>query len=176
MSSAGEIHRAAWHFGNVLDFEGWVARVDAFRGERQEEVLADFGSLRLEQRQEQLLGGPGVGGGLQNYQLARAEARGGLLGGGDHVGDVRVLGLPERRGDANQDDVAFRQNSWLGRGLVASRAQERLKRLARNVGDVGVTAGEGRTRWVGAIRDWPERESRARPWSQWPRPPRLPPR
>src|SRR5207245_10922737 len=74
----------AYHFGNVLDFEGWVPRVDAFRGERQEEILADSGSVRLEQRQEQLLGGPGVGGRLQNDQLARAEARRSLLTGGDH--------------------------------------------------------------------------------------------
>ena len=53
---------ASHHLRDVLDLEGGVPRVDTLRGERQKEVLADFGSVGLEQRQEQLLGRPRVGG------------------------------------------------------------------------------------------------------------------
>ena len=55
---------ASYHFWDVLDLEGGVPWVDALRGERQKDVLADPGAVRLEQRHEQLFGGPRIGGAL----------------------------------------------------------------------------------------------------------------
>src|SRR5436853_333483 len=81
---------------------------------------------------------------MRENSLARAEAVSGFLGGGDHVGDVRVFGLAQWRGDADEDRVALREDGGLRGRVVASGSEERLELRARHVGDVRATTPEGR--------------------------------
>ena len=140
-SSAGG-RDAADDLWNVLDPEGWVPRVDALRRKRQEEIATDCGSVLLEQGEEQLLGRPGVCRALQDDQLPWTEVGGRFSGGADHVGNVRVLGLPQRRGDTDDDGVTVRQNRRLGDRPVAAAAQKGLQVGARHVWNVGPAAGQ----------------------------------
>ena len=142
-AAAGE-RDAADDLWNILDLEGGVPRIDTLRGECQEEIVADSGSVLLEERQEQFLGGSGIGGALQDDQVPRADASGGFLGGGDHVGDVRVLGLPQWCGDADDDGVTLRQDRRLCDHAIAASTHEGLKLIARHVGNVGTSARKGR--------------------------------
>ena len=76
--------------------------------------------------------------------MSWTEVGGGFLGSGDHVGDVRVLGLPQWRGNADEDGVALRQYRGFRGGVVASGSENGLELLARNVGHVAATGREGR--------------------------------
>ena len=133
---------AAHDLGNVADLEDRVARIDPLRREGDEEVQADAGAARLEHRQQQLLRAPRVRGALEDDQLARLVAGRRLLGRGHDVGDVGILGLPQRRGHADHDHVAAGERAGIRRRPVAARAEQGLELLARHVGHVRAAAAK----------------------------------
>ena len=89
--------------------------------------------LLFEHGQEQFLGGPRVGGALEHHQLARVDPGGGRLGGGHDGGDVGVLRLPERRGHADDHDVASLQHASVHGSFVPAVLQKSRELLVRDV-------------------------------------------
>ncbi len=89
-------------------------------------------------RQQNLFGGAGVGGGFENHQLAGVKVMGDFLTGADDEAHVRVLGFPERRGDADVDGVELEDGRKIGSGAQLAGGDQRGQGLAGNIADVGL--------------------------------------
>ena len=100
---------ASDHLGRVPRAVGGVARIDPFRAERQEEVLAHCQAGALEGRQHDLPSGAGIRGAFQDDGLTPPQPLLHRLGGRHDEADVRVLELGERRRHADRDSVRLRQ-------------------------------------------------------------------
>src|SRR5690606_21603282 len=94
---------AADDLRGVLQAEGGVARVDALGRERQVEVLAHGETGRLQAGPDDLVGGAGVGRGLQDDERAGPQVGGDVLDGGVHRAEVGRAVLGERGGHADDD-------------------------------------------------------------------------
>ncbi len=132
---------------DVLRLELRVARVHTLGRERQVEVLSGLQPLLLERRPHDLVRRPRIRRGLQNDELALPENTRRRLHGLDHVGQVGVLGLAERRGDTDVDDVHVGQRGRVGRGHEPSSVHDLLQVRDRHVGNValpGVEPGHSR--------------------------------
>jgi len=97
----------AHHFGSVLCLIEEVAGVDPLGGEGKVEVLPHGEALSLEDRLEDLLGGAGPGGGLEDHEHVLVGVLGHGTGGGLHVGHIGLLVVVQRSGNADGDHVAF---------------------------------------------------------------------
>ena len=64
---------------------------------------------RLEQGQDQLVGGSRIGGALENHQLVVMQALADLLDRGDDVGDIGVSCLAQRRRHTDVDRIDLGQ-------------------------------------------------------------------
>lgn len=119
-----------------------VARVDPLRAVAQVEVGArgEPGVL-LQDRGDQFLGGPGIGGGLQDHRgtLAQEPAQdaGGRLD-GPKVGDA----LAQRRRDTDDGHVEAADRALLGGGQIAPAGQCGKEPLRRDVLDEGLARGK----------------------------------
>src|SRR5262249_8863854 len=94
--------------------------VDALRRESQEEILAHVRAPAAEDWKQQPLGGLRVGRALENHELAWMIAGRDFRSGRDDEGNVRILGLAEGRGHADDDDVAPLERGEVRRCLVSS--------------------------------------------------------
>ena len=101
-----------------------VAGVDALRRKGQEEVRTHFEALDTqpvgngatrEHRQQQILGGAGVGGGFQDHEHSRTDVLRHRLTGRDDEAHVRVAGFVERRGHADDRRVTGCECGVVGR-------------------------------------------------------------
>ena len=88
------------------------------------------------------MGGARVGGAAKDHQLAAAQAPADVLHGAQDVGDVGVLGLGERRGDADVDDVGGRERREVAGGLEPAGPADLLELGGGHVLDVGAAFGE----------------------------------
>jgi hypothetical protein len=68
------------------------------------------------------------------------QVRRDLLHGGHDVREIRVLGLPQRRRDADVDRVERLDDREIGRRAETLLAHERGDLMAGHVGDVGLSA------------------------------------
>ncbi len=115
-------------------------RVDALGRVGEVEVRAGAQARGLEQRQQDLAGGPRVGRRLQDDGLPPREHPGDGRGRRAHVGEIRLALVGKRRGDADQDRVAAAQGRRLARRGQAPA--ERRQRLGGDVLDVALPRGE----------------------------------
>ena len=147
----GLVHRAdelerlladgAHHLGRVLRLVDEVAGVHALGREPEVEALAALEARSLLQDgQDQLLGGAGVGGGLEHHHAAFLEVGRDLARGRLHVGGVGHLVGVERRGHADGDEAALRDAREVARGLEGARRDERGEILLNHVADVVLAA------------------------------------
>ena len=117
---------AADDLGRVAGVELRVARVDALGREREEEVSPTLSPRSSSSGQDQLLGGAGIGGALEDDELPRPQALGDRLRGGQTMCEVGVLGLAERRRHADDHRVARRAGS--SKSVVARELPARDER------------------------------------------------
>ncbi len=129
---------AADDLRDVLGRVGWVARVDAFRRECEEEIDIHFQSIALEHRQCNFVGGPRVGGRLEHDQLAGVQVRRNAFERLHDVGQVRILGLAQRRRHADVSDIHVREFRAVGRGAKMAGLHDPRQLLLQDVRDVGV--------------------------------------
>jgi hypothetical protein len=94
-----------------------VARVHALGGEGEVEVAAGDETGLLEDRQDALARGAGIGGGLQDDQLAGLQDVGDDLRGAEQRPEVGLAIGRQRRRDADDDRVAGAETGGAGRGL-----------------------------------------------------------
>ena len=124
---------AAQHLGGVVGEELGVPGIDPLRREGQEEVLVGLAAGLHEPGEQHLAGEAGEGGALEDDQLRP------LHPGREHLRRVhdervvRVLGLVERRGHADDDDVRRREHVRVGRGVERAGRDQRRQRLGRDV-------------------------------------------
>src|SRR5581483_3630485 len=85
-----------------------------FGREGQEKVLAHLKSAALKQRQQDLVGGAGIGGALEHDQLAAMQLRGDRGGGVDDEGQVGGAPFAQRGGHADDGGVALAQLGKVG--------------------------------------------------------------
>jgi hypothetical protein len=132
---------AAEDLGRVAGAVVLVARIDPLGAEADEDVLAQ-GEAPGQRRDQHLAGGARVGGGLQHDEHVLVLVLRDLLGGREDVADVRLLGLVERGGDADDDGVRLGQDGGVGGGVGAPLLDERPEHRGRDVLDVGVSLVE----------------------------------
>ena len=106
---------AAHHLGDPGEGPGLVAGIDALRREPQEELLAHSEPAAAHARQQHLVGGAGIGGGLQHHQRTGPQRVSHAVRRRHDEGNVGLLGLPERSGHADHDGVGLAQR--VGRGV-----------------------------------------------------------
>ena len=127
----------AHHLGRVLGLVDEVARIHALGREAQVEALAALEARPLLQDgQDQLLGGAGVGGGLEHHHAALADVGRYLAGGRLHVGGVGHLVGVERGGHADGDEAALRDAREVAGRLERAGLHERGEVLLHDVADV----------------------------------------
>ena len=127
----------AHHLGRVLGLVDEVARIHALGREAQVEALAALEARPLLQDgQDQLLGGAGVGGGLEHHHAAFLEVGRDLARGRLHVGGVGHLVGVERRGHADGDEAALRDAREVAGRLERAGLHERGEVLLHDVADV----------------------------------------
>ena len=97
----------------------WLPGIDALGREGEEEVLADPEPAGAHARQQHLVGGAGIGGGLEHHELPGPQHARHAVGRRHDEGDVGLLGLSERRGHADDDGVGLAQR--VGSGVDARR-------------------------------------------------------
>ena len=97
--------RAADDLRHVARREVRVARIDALGRERQEEIASGHQAALLENRPDDFVRSTRIGGRFEDDELPGMQVLGNHLDGRDDVGEVRVLGLPERRRHADVDRV-----------------------------------------------------------------------
>ena len=105
---AGRGH-AADDLGGVARVVLRVAGIDALGREGEEERLPHRHALPAQDGEDELFRRAGIGGALEDDELARAEAVADGLGRVHHHREVGVLGLAERRGHADDHGVALAQ-------------------------------------------------------------------
>jgi hypothetical protein len=81
-----------------------------------------------------------IGRRFQDDQLSRAQVRRRRLDRAHHEGEVRVAGLPERRGHADVHDVQAGDVPVVGRAAQVPRLDHLAQFLVGNVGDIAVPA------------------------------------
>ena len=120
-----------------------AARIHPLRRESQTEIGAGPKPARLEPRAHHLVDGAGIGGRLQNDQLPGAQMRGHLLDRRDHVRQVGIAGLAQRRRHADVDGVDAGQGREIGRRRERARIHRHPHVGGRHVGDVRLTPKDG---------------------------------
>jgi hypothetical protein len=115
---AGRRH-AADQLGDVARVELRVARILPLGREDQEQVLADREAAALDDRLQDLLGGPRPGGAFQGDQLPAPQVRRHRLGGADHVRQVRLPHPVERGGHADDQRIGLAGQRKIGGGAQA---------------------------------------------------------
>ena len=100
-------------FGMLCEPPRAVSRIDALGGEGEEELLSHREPGGGEAGQQHFLGRARIGGGLEDDQLAGAQDLRHVVGRGHDVGDVGLLGFPQRRGHADDDGVGGREGGDL---------------------------------------------------------------
>lgn len=119
----------------VLERPLLVAGVDALGAEADVEVLTGFQFAgRLQDGDDDLAGGAGVGGGFQDDGGAGVEVHGDLGGGAFDVAEVGCA-FGERGGDGDDGDVEVLQASFVVRGEVGAVPSGEVL-LQFEVGDV----------------------------------------
>ena len=136
----------AHHLGRVPEPVAGVARIDPFRREGQEDVLADQLTVCFEQRSQQLFGGARPGGRLQHHQHAGRQVPADRVGGTEDRGQVGATVLGQRGRHADHHRARLRVQ--LGdHGRVRGGAEPGGEHLGdvrvRQVVDVGPAAAEG---------------------------------
>ena len=103
-----------------------------------------LGSSGLEHRKQQLLGRPRIGRALEDHQLARPEMSSHLLCRRDHIGNIRIFGLPKWRRDADYRHVALFQDGEIRCRFITAGTQQVLQVRALHIGDVRAPGVQGR--------------------------------
>jgi hypothetical protein len=80
----------------------------------------------------------------ENDQHAGMQVLGNGFDRGDHERHVGVLGLAQRRGDADVDRVEFRHGAVIGGGAQRAGADEGVDVGGQHVGDVRLAGGDRR--------------------------------
>src|SRR5439155_8654897 len=93
------------HLGDIGRGEPAVARVDPLGREGQEDILSDHHADGLQPRENDLFRGARKGGALEDEELAATKMRQEALQGRDDEREVRLLALPERGGDADDEGI-----------------------------------------------------------------------
>ena len=127
-------------FGTLRVWNVGVARIHALGRERQEDVAADLEAAALERRLHHLVGRARVGRGLEDDQHAGMEVRRDRLDRRDHEGEVRILGLAERRRHADVHGVERPQHGEVGGRREPPGGHEAGDLLVRHVRDVRLAA------------------------------------
>ncbi len=104
-AAAALLRHAGHELGGGAHRPGLVAGVDALGRVPEEEVLADLAAVRLEDGEQDLQRGAGIGRGLQDHELAVAELLRHRLGRADHERDVWCARLRERGRDADREGI-----------------------------------------------------------------------
>ena len=126
----GVCTEAADHLGGVLGLVDQVAGIDPLGAEAEVKVLAALQAGGLEDGLDQLFGGSGVGGGLEDDHHPAVQVPGDRAGRGLDIADVRLLVGVEGRGDADGDEIHLLDKAEIGRGGEAA--------LLHQAGEVGV--------------------------------------
>src|ERR1019366_9528904 len=95
----------------------------------------------IENRHQNFLGGAGIGGALENDQLASAQMRGNRFGGGRDVAEIGLVVLVQRSGNADDDGVHVGDVGVIG-GCGEALAARRLDLGGRNPVNVGTSGLE----------------------------------
>ncbi len=117
---AGDFVDSADEFWDGLGAGIFSAGVFAFGGEGEEEVCAAEQAAGLEQGENDLAGGAGVGGGFENDQLSGTEAEGDFFGAFADEGEVGLAVVAEGGGDADEDRIGLRKAGKIGGGVESS--------------------------------------------------------
>jgi hypothetical protein len=133
---------APHHLGDVLGAEVLVAGVLALGREGEKVVDAALEAAGVETGQELLARGAGVGRRLEDDELSLAQVRGDRLRTDADVLEVGLAMDAERRGDADQDGIAFGQAGMVRRGFGAAAAEGAGDALRTDVADVRLAAPE----------------------------------
>jgi hypothetical protein len=130
------------NFGDVPRVPLLVPGVDALGRERKVEVLPDLEPRLLQARENHLVGGAGVRGAVKDHEHLRMQVPGDLSHGGSDIGDVRVPGLAEWRGNADVDGVHCLQHGEV-KGRLERPGVERIPDpLGRHILDVRLTLAQ----------------------------------
>ena len=131
----------AHDLGRVLRLVEEVAGVNALGREPEVEALAALQARALLQDgQYQLLGGSGVGGGLEHHHHPLPEVGGYLARGRLHIGGVGHLVGVERGGHADGDEAALGDAREVARCLERAGLDEGREVLLHDVADVVLPA------------------------------------
>ena len=104
-------------------------------------------------RQNQLVGRAGIGGRFKNHQHARMEVFRDLLARRDDVAHVRILGLAQRRRNADVDRVQFRNDGEIRGGIQLTFRNQLRDLIARHILHIrmsGIELGNFRFHYVNA--------------------------
>jgi hypothetical protein len=112
-------------------------------GEKARKMSRPTLSPLLEHRHEDLVGRPRVRRALQDDQHVLVDVLRHLLGGVDDIGEVGVLRLAQRRGDADVDRIGLRQRGKIGCDPQKPGRQRVPDRLGGNIADVRLPRAEG---------------------------------
>ena len=136
----GVVTDGAHHLGGVAGLVHQIARIHALGGEAQIEVLTALETAALLQNGlEQLLGGAGIGGGLQHHHGAGLEILGDLDGGVLHIADVRLLVGIQRGGDADGDKVHIADPGEIGGSAEHTALHQLCQLVVHHIADVVLT-------------------------------------
>jgi hypothetical protein len=113
------------------------ARIAGFAGD-----LEPTGIAGLEQWHHDLVRGPGIGGALENDELAVVHVRRNCLDCAGDVAEIRLVVLVERGGDADDDGVHLLDLRVVG-GCVKADTLCLLNHFGQDADNVGATGVEG---------------------------------
>src|SRR5215471_2428780 len=129
---------AAHYLGDVGGGELAIARIDPLGGEGQEGIDAHHEAGTLQAGLDDLLRGAWKGRALQHEELALVKMGDQTLQRGHDEGNVRLLALPERRGDADDERVGLPRLVEGGGGSEAPGADQRSQGVRRDVDQIGL--------------------------------------
>ncbi len=145
----------------VVEAEAGVSGVDPLRGEGEVEVDARLQARLLQQLADDPVGGPGVGGRLDDHQLAGAQMAAHRTGRRDQRAEVRPAVRVHRRGHADHDRGAAAEEGRVG--VRVEHPGQRGEFLVRDGVDrrhAGVDVGDGQRVDVESAGDQPGRGRR----------------
>src|SRR5579864_959464 len=122
--SGGRV-QSAYHLGNLASRHRVVARILALGRESCKEALTvgflatrcfQAARILLQNRDQQFFGRSWISSALQNYELSRTHVRRDGFGRCADVAEIRLVMVVERRGNADDHSVHFRDSGILRRG------------------------------------------------------------
>src|SRR5215471_19105535 len=124
--------------GDVDGGELAITRIDPLGGEGQEGIDTHHEAGALQAGLDDLLRGAWKGRALQHEELALVEMGNQTLQRGHDEGNVRLLALPERRGDADDERVGLPRFVEGGGGSETPGADQRSQGVRGDVDQIGL--------------------------------------